>query len=536
MNEARRARLILWCGALLALLIYAPRLRAPWSWDDRAVIQFNDALARPLAARLYLTNDYFPYSREASWRPLPTLTYAATVRALGYDPGAFRLTSLLLHLLVAALLFVLLRALKVPLSGAAAGAALFAVHAVHTETVIGASFNEDLLAAAGALGLALLHRAGRPDLAAAALAAALLSKENAVLAPVLPLALDWASGGRAELRRRRGAYALYAVTIAAYLLVRVVALPGPMASTNLAWAIPPLDRLYFALSALGESFRLFLLPLGLQIEHFALPPAGAADWGRALALAGAAAAAAAFALKRLPRPVAALLAASLLLLVPTSGLLPVEALNTRLLAERFLYLPALGACAAAGVLLASRPALLAAVLAAWSGLAVARAADWGDEARLWRRLVARYPESAKAHEGLGEALFRQAKPEEALASFEEGRRLRAERRDPVLAYYQPKTEVLRWDSPGNARWRGLARLALEREREAEADFEEAARLEPAHPLPWRALSDIAARRGDWAEAGRRAERGLAHRPDDGLLLAMREQARAKRRRVVVSFR
>src|SRR6185295_5255255 len=109
---------------------------------------------------------------------------------------------------------------------------------------------------------------------------------------------------------------------------------------------------------------------------------------------------------------------------------------------------------------------------------------WSDERRLWSNLVEAYPWSAKAHEGLGEARYRAGEYGKALESFQEGMRLRVERRDRVLEYYIPLFESraggrplpMARETPAAHRWLARAWLALGRNDEARAHLLRADKL------------------------------------------------------------
>ncbi|HVE14089.1 MAG TPA: glycosyltransferase family 39 protein [Elusimicrobiota bacterium] len=516
---------ILALGALLAAGVYLPRLGAPLAWDDLPYIAFNPALRRPIPPSAYFRPAYFEVSREATWRPLATWTYAAMLRAFGERPWALRLPGFLLHLACGLLAFLLLRELGSPDGAAAWAAALFLVHPVHVETVMCVSFNEDLLVCAGLLGMLLAHARGRTVLAGALYAAAMLSKETGILG--LPLAALLDRESRRPWRARRGSYAAYAILAASYLRLRLGPLAGP--SEGPALALPLWERALQAAKALAVSLRVLALPVGLRIEYFALPPRPA-DLLAPAALA-ALAGAAALLVRRRPAPDERFAFAwPWPFLAAVSPLLPAGVLNLRLLAERFLYAPCLGFSALAARRL--RPETLAVLLLAWTCLGARRAADWSREERLWEGLAEIYPRSAKAEEGLGEAYLRAGDPARAAQALEKARALREERADPILRRYAPLTPELPWDKASVYRSLGLCYADLGEEARAEPLLRRALELDPAAPSAHAALAYAAARLGRFDEARSWAERGLERFPGDPLLLRLLESARERR----LSFR
>jgi tetratricopeptide (TPR) repeat protein len=509
-------------GLCLAGAAYLPRLGRPLAFDDRPVIEFNPGLEAPVPWSAFFSRDYFRFSGEASWRPLATLSYRCVIRLFGKSPAWLRASSLLLHALNALLLCALLLRLRVPRGAAAWASALWLVHPVHAETLMCASFNEDVLAAGGMLAMALAHLGGRPLAASAAFAWALLSKETGALGLLLAALL----GGK------KRHLAAYSALLLAWLGARFLLLKGPMSEGSLAAAVPLAERAFFGLSSLGAAWRLFIAPAALRIEYFALPPASGLEWlaascgGAALALAALGAAGAR------PAGLRSLLIISLSLLAAVSGFVPAESLNTRFMAERFLYAPFLGFCACAAWFLRSSPAAAGALLAGWAFLAGSRAADWSREARLWQGLRSGYPLSAKAAEGLGQALFREGSRAGALEAFESALLIRERRLDPVLAYYAPKTQALRWESPGLRRWLGLSRMRTGDPAGAEREFEQALELDRNDAFSYRALAYLAALRGAFARAGELSGAGLARCGPDPVLERIARDARLGR----LSFR
>lgn len=524
----RRAPLPLLAAFALAGAVYLPRLGAPLVWDDLQVIVHNPGMREPVPWRAYVSREYFRFSGNDTWRPLGTLGTRAAARLAGTSPFGQRLPWLLLHLAVAFLLLAWLRSLALPEEAAAWGAALFLLHPAHVETLMCATFNEDILVAAGLLGMLLAHRRGRPFVAALALAAAALSKEHGALGLPLAAGLDRLLPGS---RARKGSWVLYSALLAAYAAFRYGILAGPQAAPDLAGRLPWTERLVDAAMAWVVTLRIFAVPLRLRIDYFSLPPSSVAE-GLAWCAAALATLAALLwlAWRQRGKPeVALLILWPLPLLAATSPLMPANVLNIRLTAERFLYVPCLGAAAALAWALRRKPALLGALLAAWAGLSAARAADWSQESRLWSGLARIYPWSAKAHHGLGDAWLRQGRWEEAAGSYDAALRLRRDRADPVLAHYVPRTSELTWESPTTHRGLAIALLNLGRLREAQGQFERAIALAPASEgYSYRALAYLHASEGRFAEAKRVAGEGLSRHPADAMLARLRRDAEAGR--------
>ncbi|MBI3550870.1 MAG: hypothetical protein HY078_17695 [Elusimicrobia bacterium] len=298
-------------------------------------------------------------------------------------------------------------------------------------------------------------------------------------------------------------------------------------------AVPFGDRLDFILQGLWAFIRVQFVPLDLRIEYFALPPESLAE-GLARAAASFAVVAAwlwAIARWRRKTPVLALLLLwPLAFLVLTSNAIPVKVLNMRLTAERWMYLPFIGAAGAAAYFLHKRPRLALGILLALAAGTWARARDWSDETRLWSSLLAIYPWCAKAEEGLGEAYSRQDRYPEALAAYERARELREARKDKVLRRYAELSAegLVRWESPTLHRGLGRTYLKLDRVADADREFLKASALEPKDGYTYGVMAYRYAEAGDFKKAAEWTKRGLAAIPDDEFLRRIEPDVRKGR--------
>lgn len=216
-RTARRRALALTVLAALCALAYLPSLALPFISDDYVQIR----LARdwgPVSGWPSLADDALYRSRATSL----IMTYW-TERAFGLEPLAYRLSSLLVHIVNTWLVLALGRWRVIGPRVALPAAAFFAVHEGHQEAVIWYAALPELLVFTFVL-LCLLAwirwlETGRRVWYAAALAAfalALYSKESAVaVVGLLPVAAWFAK------QRRRTALAAavpFAILAAAYTL------------------------------------------------------------------------------------------------------------------------------------------------------------------------------------------------------------------------------------------------------------------------------------------------------------------------------
>ncbi len=465
--------------ALAALLAHARALGHGFVYDDHRFVERNDAIASlGNVARFF--SDPATASAAAGvepdiYRPLRTLAFAVDRALFGVAPLGWHAASLALHVVNALLVWVFLLRRLAPgrvrgpgagrladgagagldagVLGATAGALLFAVHPVVTESVAWVSSRGDLLA--WTFALLALEAFARPSrnatLAGVACAAlACLAKESAlVLFALAPLAhLSLPRDARPSPRLVLGRTLALAGVTAGYLVLRGAVMPQAKDLTWLAQTdFPGGGRLGAArgfLASVAWYARVLVAPFGFPFDRNVhtdpvptsfLDPTVVVGAGivATLVLAGVGA-------WRRGRPVlATAFLGALVALGPVSNVVvPLKAFA----AERFLYpvLPFLALAAGAGVAALARgtsgrrPALVgatAAVVLALGALAFARSAPWRDEASLWKAVQAEDVMNPRAYEGLG------------FGSLGEGRVDAAERAFRTYREFQPRDGKVR---------------------------------------------------------------------------------------------
>jgi protein O-mannosyl-transferase len=140
-----------WLGPLLAIVLacVAPTLGfGLLAWDDRQHVSENAAVVDPsnAPARDLLLTPGLGYPI-----PLTVATYRAEHALFGLKPWVFHASNALLHVLVAAMSFVLARRMGLSPASATLAVVVFALHPVVAEPVSWISGRKDLLATAFAL-------------------------------------------------------------------------------------------------------------------------------------------------------------------------------------------------------------------------------------------------------------------------------------------------------------------------------------------------------------------------------------------------
>jgi tetratricopeptide (TPR) repeat protein len=379
-------------------------------------------------ARLNLTGDTFKLildknywwqtAGDGLYRPVTTLSFAFNHWFLGNGPGApaYHVTNFLLHAINVCLLYELALLIFRRDGPAFFASALWAVHPICTESVTSIAGRADLLAALSVLGGLLVYVRGRSRWAPGALFAiatmGAFAKENAAV--LLGLMLLWDVSFREKPRWR--CYAVVAASLTILAVVRHTVLSN-LPAVQPPYADNPLIAADFwtarwaAIKVIGLNLWLLLCPIALSSDHPQLPLATWSDTRAWVSLLAVAAILAIVIVRRRKDPVlfwaAGFFAISLL---PTSNLV---ILIGAAMAERFLYLPAVGFAMAVTALLYrlkteryGKIALIA-LLVLYTARTLARNPDWNDDLSLASADVPHAPNSFRLHDMLAKALFDQ---------------------------------------------------------------------------------------------------------------------------------
>jgi hypothetical protein len=335
--------------AALGFLAYAGILKGAFVWDDEVLV-VKDAYIRDFAhlKNIFTENILGGVKRmSAFYRPLQILTYALDFSLWKLDPFGYHLTNILLHIGVALAVFFFLLALAAPPRAALWASLFFVVHPVHTEAVSYVSGRADPLVALFVflcltfyIRQASRQRAGLGSVPIVFAAAALLSKESALLLPLMVLLYHVTFRTRV---RRAGFWGLLGVCAGYAVLRRAFSshLAGEMDVV-----LPFFQRIPGFFAAFTQYLRLLVWPAGLHMEY-GQPRFSFAD---PRVLLGAVLCAGSvvlfFKLRRRDPLLSFAIGWFLLTLAPVANIFPVNAY----LAEHWLYLPSVGFFLAVGVL------------------------------------------------------------------------------------------------------------------------------------------------------------------------------------------
>jgi protein O-mannosyl-transferase len=396
--------------------------------DDLTIIVANPLVHNVSGVWQAFGAPYFPPNLDASvYRPLPIATYALD-RIVGWTAW-FHAVNLVWHVGATVLVAVLARRWMGDAAGLVAGM-VFAVHPVHVEAVANVVGRNELMAALFTL-LAVYAALDRGSVfwSAAAMAAGVLSKENAAVAPGL-VAWAWLVGVRPVPSRPKlvAFVASWLVLGAVYTAARWAVLHG-FAGPDVRVAPVFLGQDGFtirltAIAAVADVARLLIFPLALSADYspdewtavralwdgrLVLGVLVLAVWALLLALAW-----------RRGRKVEAYgLGWMAIAYSPVANLLfPVQIL----IAERALYLPSAGLAIALGAALRGlagrRLAAVGGLVFLLGGLRTAlRVPAWRDDHAAALALLRDAPRSYFSWQNIGWQYLRAGRFERAMAAF-----------------------------------------------------------------------------------------------------------------------
>ena len=445
-----------------AALLFADSARNGFALDDLPLVVHNP-LIRELSSlpELFYRDYWAPTQESGLYRPLVTTSFAFDHALGGAEPLGYHIVNVGLHAANSALVAGLLLRLTANVPLAAAASFLFAAHAIHTEPVANvAGGRPELLAALFCLlslwayvarwngeGYAVRLRAAASVLA---FGIALLAKESSVTLLGVFFLVDWVFGERAAdgglrnplrvLHDRIGTYAAYGLVVLVYLQLRTAVLdaavlpPSRMLDNPLV-TLPVGWRIVNAVAVGFEYLERLLLPLHLSYDYsWAQIPLvrSVADlqlWALGgLTLLGVGLTI--WSARRSPLLFFALAFSAVTFSVVSNVLVPIGTI----MGERLVYLPSIGFCLAAALVLRGlcglfcrEPrtaafvfALSAAALVGLHGLrAFDRARDWRSQETLWLHDLEVSPRSVKVIANAGAALMELGRPAEALERFDQ---------------------------------------------------------------------------------------------------------------------
>jgi tetratricopeptide (TPR) repeat protein len=364
-----------WVGLLLAatFLAYANALDGEFVYDDRFQVLRNPTVKSLEYLPQMFTQSVWQFMAQTAqeptglyYRPLFNIALILSYQFFELEVFGWHLVSVLLHLGVTMLIYLLCRQWKLSAQVAFASALLFGVHPVHSESVAWVSGLPDPLAAVFGLASLLLYEryyhstGGRPLVLGLSIGFGLLamfSKEVAIVLPALLVLREWLDRAAGEslsatvvrIVRRTAPFVIVALV---YLGMRYAVLGFLSKPEPKAVGIPILHVVLTIPSVLLRYARMLFAPVPLAVVYDHQYVTSVADirfLGAALAVAVLIGGTVWLVRGSLVGRFA--LAMVILFIVPVLNL---KAFNPEesLVHDRYLYLPSIGFCLLIGLALA----------------------------------------------------------------------------------------------------------------------------------------------------------------------------------------
>ncbi|HEY2039315.1 MAG TPA: tetratricopeptide repeat protein [Edaphobacter sp.] len=527
------------------ILLYGRILQAPFVYDDLAQIvrnpnltDWHNVFTRFLAAPVGFSTEFLATSQSgSSYRPLYWLSLALDRRLWGLSPAGFHFTNLLLHGVNGALLFHLLRRLRIGSLAALAATLLWISLPINSEAVAWISARAYSLCfffLLISLLATLRYLEGRSFLALFAgfltAVASLLSHESGILIfPLAAVALLLRSREDLSASRNRPALILLlGVDLAAVALFFYL-----RHAVGAHSAIGPATPKAFA-SILWKYIGWILLPLHMSVERSTSTPANALSVFAISAWIALSALIAGIVLlwKRIPSASFGI-AWLLLALAPFCGLVFLY----QGMAERFCYIASAGAAVAVVALIAPQKSQIRIVLVSiallWAGWSIfrleTRLSDWNSPAQLFRSSLEATPDSPSLWFNLGFTLREEGNLPEAATAYQSSIRLNPKYQRAYSSLGETYARMGRVEDAGNAYRQALAlnrndagttlNLAVtlhqaHQDEEAERIFRQAIALAPNDSGAYTDLGVLLYQQGKVEEAESMFLNAMDHNPAD----------------------
>lgn len=424
----------------LSIAVYSNTLKNDFVFDDDLTIT-NNILIKDLGnlSKLF-SKDYFPLSREVTYRPVVTFSYFIDYALYGHNPWGFHLTNILIHAINGALLYILLTFLYMPsrhiydnsgrgiLLPALMVSLLWATHPVLTEAVNAISFREDLLAfffffitlniyiALQRNKISTLQRS-MYLLSCITYFLALLSKE---MSATLPLIIYCYERICTDKHKKSNYNIGYGVITLIYAYIRFYHFYNPREGDFSAWHLT--ERILTVPWLFYNYLKLITFPASLSADYAILPVTSIFSVAFVIPLfAVIAILAMAIIFRKRKRVMVFGIFFFIISLMPVYNIIPLR----NPLAERYLYLPLTGFLIAlyglikpmgyakrSGTVLILICSLL--LIGMFCIMAIKRNRIWSSNYSLWADAVKKAPRSSRAHSNLGSVFLKQGQLDEAV--------------------------------------------------------------------------------------------------------------------------
>ncbi len=425
-----------WLPALIivitALAAFGSTIGGEFVWDDEYVVKKNLFIRDLSNIPDLFTTEYFApaeighytKSGELSYRPAVTFTHFIDYFIFGLNPHGYHLNNLLLHISACLCLYGFLRTLGLSLRSSLIASMLFAVHPVNSETINTIAYREDILTGIFVCLAFIFYLKQKPLTSGLFYGLGLLSKEMTLaFLPLVLLHFLLVKPYKLYEDKTRFHFFVFLslVITTGYLALIFGVFPSYSvdddASTQ-SVGFPTMIRVII------HYMRLFVFPLGLTVDYLFPVSPSVADPKFILSLILLAAALAIPLFLKWRHVTKFLYFWFFAALLPVSGIYPLA----NFIAERYLYLPSMGWCGAAGIAAASVVRLsgkkrkrtafaVAGVLLVFIFYNNGRNRIWSDEQLFYEAMIRANNYSHKGWSGLGLTMMQKQEYEKAVTAL-----------------------------------------------------------------------------------------------------------------------
>ena len=497
---------------VISFLVYANTLSAEFIWDDEYLI-LNNSQIKTFVHFKNIFRTYVGYGSENInnfYRPMQEISNMIDYFLWGDYPFGYHLTNVVLHALVAVMVFVLLFYISGDMIVACIAALLYGVHPVHTEAIAYIAGRADPLYAVFMLSSLTMFvrfvnkvKTGRkaPFLyifSVIFFVLSLLSKEIIISMPLLLITymLCFLRGPdtKAAYRKVMWSWIPYAIIVVVYGYLRLTVLSfADIAPVSIFARIPLPFRLLTFFRTVGTYFRLLVFPVGLHMER-AIPISRSFFEGTSffslLMMIGIGWAT--YITYKSNRLVSFAIMWFFVNLLPVSNVIPINSF----IAEHWIYMASVGPFLLVGLggaklykryfseLPISRFAFtcaMATIIFIYGRLSVIRNLDWKDEVSFFTSTLKYHPKNARLYLNLGNTYYEKKQIDKAIEQYRKAININ---KGYAVAY-------------GNI---GSAMLNKKKTDEAEQYLQKAIRLKDNYPIAHYNLGIVYYQKGKNTEA------------------------------------
>ena len=257
--------------SLLGFIVYLNALSGKFIWDDQSLVEDNQYIRDDSRLLKIFTQDIGAGSgtKFNFYRPLQVVTYRLDYRLWGLNPLGYHLTNIILHVLVAAVVYWLLTVLFSDHLLGFTAAVLFLVHPIHASVVSYVSGRADSLSALFTLLCFTAYVKSYPRIQrgtyvfmGVSYILALFAKENSLILPALLWVYHATFKKPAGLKKLLGVMGITFIYIGLRVtFLKPILFPLPFS------VISFFQRLPGFLVALTNYLRLLFWPFDLHMEY-----------------------------------------------------------------------------------------------------------------------------------------------------------------------------------------------------------------------------------------------------------------------------